>query len=271
MPPDTVPESLLHNWSGFWPFLRIGSVEIPTYHLLISLALCVAVFYLRSRTRLNTRSGDPFATHDALDLAISVMVGGFLGARLLHIFFEAPAYYFRDPVQMLHIERGGFVWYGGVIGGVACGLGFLRWKRLRIRPWLDLVAPVVALGYGLGRIACVVTGCCFGDVCTLVPTYPVRYPTQLFAVLWELLVFVILVSLENRSRKLRTIGLKLPGQLFALWLILHAVGRLIMESVRADDRGPNPFGLSISSWISLLLILSAVGLAVSNQRKMSLR
>lgn len=252
----------VHNLSGYLPYLRLGNdLLVPTYFIVISLSLCIALVWL-------VRRAERFELdrNAVLDIALAVMLGGFLGARVLHVLHEAPSYYRKAPLRILEIWYGGFVWYGGALGGFLAGWIVLRRKKLPLGATLDLIAPVAALGYGLGRLSCVLSGCCFGAVCELAPTSLLgasfRYPTQLFAVIWELGLVALLLLLERRRPRhlaSRSLWLHASGQLFTAWLIGHSVGRIIMEAFRADDRGPTIVGpISLSTAISFILIGAAL-------------
>ncbi len=248
-----MPE-LSFQTSGFLPWIDLGFVRIQTYFVITSLILSALAFLIVRRAR-----DLDFSTRKALDLYIGAMIGGFLGARLFHILWEEPKYYLEDPTRVFDILQGGFVWYGGLIGGLATIYGLLELRRKKGEPlsllaWLDLFTPIAAIGYGLGRLACVLTGCCYGGICHL-HDYVFRFPTQGFAVVYELAIASLLVRAENR----RWHGGRKSGHIFFLWLTLHGFGRLIMEFLRDDPRGPELFGLSIASFVSLILIL--VGLS----------
>ncbi len=246
-----------HDLSGFLPSISPFGIEIPTYYLVISMTLVLCMFWMLRRTRarhMNTVNG--------LDLAIILMVAGFLGSRLFHVLLEEPRYYAARPTRVFEFWRGGFVWYGGAILGAAAAYAYMRVKRLKMTNWLDLYAPVVSLGYMMGRVACLLTGCCFGEVCVLPQALGetffheesahLRHPTQIYAILAELVTLLVLLGLEKKSVKLR------PGLLFSIWLILHSLGRIVMELFRADPRGAEPLGLSLATWISMALILASL-------------
>ena len=260
----------IHDFSGFLPLIRVGGISIPSYYFVISLTSCLLIVYVVARTKLYE-----LRRNTALDLAVVVMISGFLGARLLHVVFEEPRYYYTDPIQILHIERGGFVWYGGAIGGIAAGLIFARIRQLPLAKWLDFSAPIIALGYACGRIACLLTGCCFGAICDLSQGFRFRYPTQIFAVIWELCVFVLLLRLEANCRKTIAHDRRQPswyyeeGALFYFWLVCHGIGRMIMELFRADDRGASILGFSISTWISIAFVGVGLNRLAHLQRSMT--
>ena len=241
--------------SGFLPWIEIGPIRIQSYFVVISLVLSAIAFWIPRRALSLDCS-----PRRALDLYITAMISGFIGARLFHILWEEPSYYLADPFLVFDILGGGFVWYGGAIGGMF-GL-FLMLRRDRpssFGGWLDLFAPIAAVGYGAGRFACLLTGCCYGAVCEL-PQWlqrhgasPFRFmlPTQTFAIVWEFGVAYVLYRAQGR----RWAKVRHPGQLFSLWLVLHGAGRLLMELMRADPRGPSPYGVTISMVMSLILIL----------------
>lgn len=244
----------IHPLSGFLPSLTVFGVVIPIYFLVVSISFIVALIVLVKRAdRL------ALSRNRALDIALVIMVSGFIGSRLFHVVFEEPAYYAQAPWRIFDIWRGGFVWYGGALAAVVSSLVFVSWKRLPLGPWLDLFAPIAALGYALGRVACVLTGCCYGRVFVW-QGVSYRHPTQSYAVAWELAVFATLLLVE-RAR-----FFKKPGSLFLLWAALHACGRLVMEAFRDDDRGPLVLGLSVSTVISLAILIAVGAIALLNRR-----
>lgn len=243
--------SNVFDLSGHFPLLHFSDqYELQTYFIVVSLALCICVLFLVRRAE---RRG--LDRNTALDLSLALMGFGMLGARLFHVLFEEPSYYAADPWRILEFWRGGFVWYGGALLGAAASLIYLRVRHLPMGIWLDLFAPVAALGYALGRIACFLTGCCYGSVCVLSSGFKFRHPTQLYAVISELLTLWFLLWIERRSKSP-------PGRLFSLWLILHGCGRIFMEAFRVDPRGPEPLGLSLATWLSGILIAFALGFEI---------
>lgn len=117
------------------------------------------------------------------DLAIWVFIGGLLGARTTYLLNEDPrpglVEFFR---KLPMIWEGGIVLYGSIIGGtVSFFLAYFliyRKRGLSVPRFLDAIAPAIALGIGLGRIGCLLNGCCFGQVaCADGPVYfPAKFP-----------------------------------------------------------------------------------------------
>jgi phosphatidylglycerol:prolipoprotein diacylglycerol transferase len=251
----------IQSLSGFLPSFQLFGMTVPVYFLVTALAFIAAMLLLVQRA-----DSHGLSRNRALDTSLVLMISGFVGSRVFHILVEEPAYYWARPWLVFDFWSGGFVWYGGALLSGACVVLFLRWKREPIGRWLDLFAPVCALGYAVGRMACVLTGCCYGRVAEL-PSFMggelVRHPTQSYAVVGELGTLALLLWLE-RKRSSGTLPMWLlkilrpDGQLFFVWLLLHACGRIFMEAFRDDPRGPEPLGLSVSTWLSLALLVSSL-------------
>lgn len=226
------------------PVLHLGPLELPTYYLVISLVVSASVIWSARRADQLQRSKTV-----TLDLALVLMVCGFIGARLFHVFYESPSYYFQYPYAVFYVWQGGFVYYGGALAAAAGAFFYLRAKKLPFLSWGDFAAPVLSFAYGAGRLACYLNGCCFGRVCDVDGS---RYPTQLMAFGFEMAIVAALLFLEKKRY------FKNPGQLFFFWILLHSINRMIMEYFRDDERGPTPLTLSISTWISLALFTVSV-------------
>lgn len=139
---------------------------------------------------------------------------------------------------------------------------------------LDIMAVVTCIVHGFGRIGCFMAGCCYGQptnsfwgviftdpACQAEPLNTALHPTQLYEATWIFSIMFILMVVQSRK--------KFDGQLFLIYLMLYAAGRSIIELFRGDlARGfviENV--LSISQFISLLLIIAAVYLYLRLQKK----
>ena len=244
---------------GPLPEINLGFIQLPTYYLIISLAYCISIFWFYKRCEDRNLS-----QKNAMDIGLIILIGGFIGARLFHIFFEYPQHYLDKPIEIFYFWQGGFVFYGGFLFAYLFAFLYARKFQLTFWLWHDTAAPVLAFGYALGRVACFLVGCCYGKICDLPWATPIkqihietniietvlRHPTQLYATFLELSTLVLLLVYEKKRPHL--------GNVFLLWVSLHSVGRIIMEIFRDDPRGATYFGLSISTLISALLLSSAI-------------
>lgn len=230
------------------PIINFGAIHLPTFFLVISVSLSILLIFLSMRV-------DRFGKDRkiAFDLSIVLMLSGFAGGRLLHVFFEEWTYYSQDLSRIFEFWRGGFVFYGGMIGASIASYIYLKIKKQNFLQWADFFAPLFSLSHALGRIGCLLSGCCFGTMCTLPWAMDGRHPTVIYTIGGELLIFVLLLLYEKYEKSP-------PGHIFMKWVLLHSILRLNVEYFRDDFRGaffniPLFGNLSISQVISLLLMV----------------
>jgi phosphatidylglycerol:prolipoprotein diacylglycerol transferase len=146
----------------------IGSFPIYSYGVMIALAFITAILLAMKEAK---RYGeDP---ERILDISLYVILGALVGGRLGYILTYLD-YYMKNPVKILNFRQGGLSFLGGFL--VAYSLGWLYAKRTKISLWkyADIVAPSVAIGIGIGRIGCLLNGCCFGVVSE---NYGIKFPS----------------------------------------------------------------------------------------------
>ncbi|MCB0407084.1 MAG: prolipoprotein diacylglyceryl transferase, partial [Bdellovibrionales bacterium] len=215
-----------------YPVLWLGNdFYLPSYFTVIALAYCLAIIYLYFRTLKYQQS-----LLVAMDLAIIIMIGGFLGARLFHVIYEAPGYYFENPLDIFKVWQGGFVFYGGAFFAITLSLFYLKRKSQDILTWLDIFAPIVPVTYFWGRFATLLSGSGYGKATTLpwgivyppgteAPSGVALHPTPIYAMIFEASAFLIIYFSERGNFfKVR----KKKGDLFFLMIICHGFGRLIV-------------------------------------------
>lgn len=231
----------------------IPGLEIPTYFLVISLVVSVSLLWVTRRADIYGLS-----KKTVLDLSLLLMISATAGARLMHILYENLDYYQEHPLRIFFLWEGGFVYYGGFIAAMIAVFFYFKITRpAKVGLYFDTFAPVAAFAYGFGRIGCFLAGCCYGAACDYPWAVAGKHPAQVYALLWEIGCILLLLGLEKKDPRQRPAFLKKPGSLFLLWVALHAIGRLLMESVRDDFRGDLILGLSVSSLISWLLLATA--------------
>src|SRR5271154_6442772 len=145
------------------PFLHLGSLTIPTFGLMVACAMLAAYFVLRADL---ARRGIAAKNSGEAEALISFpCLAGFVGAKLYHL-LESPAEFFADPLHLLFSPYG-FAWFGGLLAGFAV-FAFVAWRIIAHnsaagRPVslftiFDAGSPAAALGYGIGRIGCLLSG-----------------------------------------------------------------------------------------------------------------
>lgn len=246
------------------PFLHLGFLNIPTFGLMLWLAaVAAAILVDRGFRRANINA-------DAVTIVAVAVVAGIVGAKLWHV-LDTPQE-FREIGWRVLWDTAGFAWYGGVVFGIsALVLQGVRAKIGGLR-MLDFAAPAAAVGYGIGRIGCFLSGDgCYGIQTTLpfplgmgfphgiVPTPPgVRVlPTPLFELGAGLLIGWYL---WHRAGKRHPVGL-ITGQ----YLALSGLARFLVEFVRRNPKVL--WGLSNAQLASLGAAVAGLGLVWWSTRR----
>jgi len=236
----------------------VGPLSIRWYGLLMATAMALGLWLAYREAK--RRGADP---ESLLKTAEWALLGGLVGARLYYVAFNW-AYYSQFPRKIVAVWEGGLAIHGGLLGGLLVG-GIYAWsKRLPLARYLDVVAPSLALGQGIGRWGNFFNQEAFGTPTDLPwklyispPHRPLEYaqveyfhPTFLYESLWDLVVFG-LVAFVLRDRLARA-----PGSLFLAYVGLYSIGRLLVEALRTDSL---MFGsIRIAQLVSGLAIAAAV-------------
>jgi phosphatidylglycerol:prolipoprotein diacylglycerol transferase len=198
---------------------------------MLALAFVVTLTLLKSQAKRQNIHSDII-----VDLSFLVFISGIIGARLLYI-SENLDYYLKYPAEMIMLQHGGLSWFGAFILGAASGIIYLRKKNLHIYKILDLFIPFVALGQAIGRIGCLLNGCCFGQIFFI--------PIQIISASALIFIFLILRFWQERKHRV--------GQIFSAYLLLYAVKRFFLEFWR-QDHGVIFMGLTLFQILSLALL-----------------
>ncbi len=147
------------------PLIKVG-LAIRGYGIFLLLAIVSGVGITLWRSRAVGIDQDRI-----LSLAFWMTFSGMVGARLLYIvqksdeFLRIDATWGEKLVGMLDMTKGGLVVYGSLIGGILAALIFFRVTKLPVLRTADLLAPGMVLGLAIGRIGCLMNGCCYGGIC----------------------------------------------------------------------------------------------------------
>ncbi len=207
------------------------------------------------------------------DMAIWVCLFGMVGARLFYC-YEYWGHDIKSLWDVVQYWKGGIVFYGGIVGGA---IAFFVYRRLRpfpLRPYMDVIAPSIAVGTFFGRLGCFLNGCCYGDTCRLpwavsfpAPSPPWLHhralgmipqnasyslpvhPTQIYASIDGLVLLLLLTAYFPLRRR--------DGEVIALAMVAYPITRFLIEFLRNDEAAFFA-GLTISQNISVVLFACAL-------------
>jgi len=213
------------------PEVHLLGISIKTFGVTFALGFLACGLVVARRLRELDRPVDW-----AYEIVFAALIGGVIGARGYFVI--------QNYSQVKHNLLGsvfsgsGLVWYGGAIGGAIGVLAWMRWRDVMQLKMFDMCATALALGYGIGRIGCEVSGdgdygissslpWAMGYPHGTVPTPPgVRVqPTPIYETVSMCLLAYVLWQLRDRVR---------PGVIFALYLVFGGLERLLVEFIRRN-------------------------------------
>ena len=216
------------------------------------------------------------------------IIGGIVGARVVHIIDFWGEIYQHDPVRLLYVWEGGIAIYGAILGGFIGGAIYItfrnsawflgvwgRYFRFMGEPeraplpgvghLADVTAPALLIAMAIGRLGDVINGEHFAKASDLPwafvytnpnsPGYlqPASHPAVLYELLFDLILVAIIWPFRHRLRP--------HGMFFVMYGALYSVGRFFLSFLRVEAN--QYFGiLNQAQVLALLVILVAIPLLV---------
>ncbi len=200
---------------------------IAPYTLLLLAGVVISFLFWRQRARQDKR---------LIFIYGAALVGAFFGAKIVYLLAEGWLH-FGAPDRWPQLAAG-----KSILGALLGGYAFVELAKHHVgfeRATGDDFALIAPIGIGLGRIGCLLHGCCLGAVCSPgwyalkdIEGIP-RWPAVPVELAFNLLAFILFLILRNRNL--------LPGQHFHLYLIGYGLFRFAHEFVRATPRLLGPF------------------------------
>jgi phosphatidylglycerol:prolipoprotein diacylglycerol transferase len=212
-------------------FGTIFSIHIGIHSYGVMLATAFITCCVMIQRELDRRG---FQGEIAITIVAAGAIGGIIGAKIYFVFLDG-------KIEIDEIfSPSGLVWYGGLIGGSATISWVIHRSPNPFLPTVDVIGPLLLLGYGIGRIGCLLAG--DGDYGPpsdvpwamafpngTVPTDVPVHPTPIYETLISVTFFSILWSQRKKF-------VSIPGLLFGASLVLLAVERFIVEFWRLTPR-----------------------------------
>jgi phosphatidylglycerol:prolipoprotein diacylglycerol transferase len=244
------------------PEVTLLGISIKTFGVTFALGFLACGLVIARRLRELEKPVDW-----AYEIVFAALLGGLVGARA---YFVIQNY---DEVKGKLIgsifSGSGLVWYGGAIGGAIAVIAWMRWRKMLQLVIFDMCVTVLALGYGIGRIGCQVSGdgdygirsklpWAMGYPHGTVPTPPgvTVQPTPIYETVAMCLLAYFLWKLRDRVR---------PGVVLGLYLMLSGLERLLVEFIRRNKEVL--LGLTSPQLESVMLMIVGVVVLVLIARR----
>ena len=251
----------------------VGTLEVRWYGIMVALAVAAVILWTMRQAESEKRKGTLPAKPD-IAVAPAGIAGGAIGAKLVHV-LERLDYYVQHPVEIF--SGGGLAIFGGVLG---CTLGIWLYLRFFSRDkegirafgfYGDLAAPGILLAQAIGRVGCLINGCCYGTPApswlpwsvvytnpnSFAPLNTPLHPNQAYEIIFCLVAFGILLRMRNRYKGME-------GALLLFYLALYSAWRLGDGFLRIDNMFS---GLSQAQIISIVVLIVSIILIVRLQRR----
>jgi phosphatidylglycerol:prolipoprotein diacylglycerol transferase len=213
------------------PEVVVFGVSIKTFGVTFALGFLACGMVIARRLRELDKPVDW-----AYEIVFAALIGGLVGSRAYYV-IQNYNQVKGDLIGSI-FSGSGLVWYGGAIGGAIGVIAWMVWRKALNLVMVDMCATVLALGYGIGRIGCQVSGdgdygipsklpWAMGYPHGTVPTPPgvTVQPTPIYETLAMCLLAYFLWKLRDRVR---------PGVIFGLYLLFSGLERLLVEFIRRN-------------------------------------
>ncbi len=231
---------------------KLGNVPIHAYGVGLLLAFVASTWLT---LELGQRRG--YSTSWILDLCVWSILGGIVACRLGYVLMH-PLHYLQQPWLILWPREGGLTILGALIAGPLGWTIYFRRHGVGVLNLLDFGSAPFLLGMAVGRLGCLLQGCCYGAVCDLpwaiaMHDQPgLRHPSQLYEIGFDLVLLAVLLLAPVRY----------AGQTCFRFLAGYGAIRFLLEYTREQEAGMAvlaPF--NNYQWIALgMLALGLVGL-----------
>lgn len=165
-----------------------------------------------------------------IDLALISIPAGIVGARLYYVLLNWE-FYGGDFFKIINLRSGGLAIHGGLILGILAAVICCKLWRISPLNLLDLMVPSIALAQAIGRWGNYFNQEAHGGPTDLPWGILVQgervHPTFLYESLWCLLMFFVLIAIDNRSR--------FTGRAFLAYGVLYSFERFFVEQLRTDS------------------------------------
>lgn len=243
-------------------WFKIGPLTVHGYGFMIAVGILAAIWMAEKLTRERGLDSERIETMILFSLAV-----GYACSKLLYtitVFDE----FLKNPLSVL--GSGGWVVYGGLIGGAAGAWIWCRRHGWDFMDYMNTLVVSIALAQGFGRIGCFFAGCCYGIETnsaigmtfpkdSLCPVGHPVIPTQLIMSAGDFLIFAFLYRNLRKGKH--------PENNAAYYLILYSFGRFMIEFIRGDvSRGHVGF-LSTSQFIAVFVFLAGLWLLYDRKNR----
>lgn len=208
---------------------HLGPIQLRWYGVLVAVGALMGFVLMNLRAKKYSLSKDHLG-----DLLLISMISAIVGARLFYVVrFWRESFADQPFAEVFKVWNGGLVFQGGFIIAAIVVIAYLVKKKIPIGNAGDDIAPALPLAHGIGRIGCLLNGCCYGFhpyngpfACTYSHVEGSCFPAQAVESAGNFLLCGILLLLEKKNIA--------KSKLFIIYMIGYTVLRFAVEPLRGD-------------------------------------
>lgn len=239
-----------------FPYINVLGLNIPSYGLCMAIAIVLCGFLcINKSVRLGLTFEDTIIIVSA-SIGLGLLSGGFL--------YIAVTYSFEDILSFIKngdfsfVTNSGLVFYGGLLGGVLGALTCSRTLKVKVEIFEICAIPYIPLGHAIGRIGCMMAGCCHGfeyDGIFAIKNSFINsgnryFPIQAVEALLNILIMLLLLFLIKKEHP--------KHYILYCYLIMYSIMRFCLEFFRGDKIRGEFMNFSTSQWISIFIFCFCV-------------
>lgn len=242
------------------PIIDIFNYKIITFPIILLLDVYICIIFLTENSRYTFS-----CKFTILKSLLYVLPFVLLGGKLLYLIVRLGQ---NVPIAFTEMFLGGFVFYGGFIGGSIGLVIFSISKKISFLDIADIFLSIIPLGQAIGRIGCFFNGCCYGIEYSGI--FSIKYPInnewiRVFPTWFveSIVCFVLFIFIQ------KIILTKIRGISTGIYLIGYATGRFVLEFFRGDLIRGIWFELSTSQIISVMCLtigIIVIVVSISNKK-----
>ncbi len=130
------------------PTIVFGPITLQVWGLMVSLGILVSLFLAKKILGGGVR-GERLTS-----LAFWIVLGSFAGARIFHIVFYEPQFFFANPLEIFKIWHGGFSSFGGFAGATVSSFVYFKKYHFDYPRYANAIIFAFPWGWAIGRIGC---------------------------------------------------------------------------------------------------------------------
>lgn len=253
--------------------ITIGGFTIAFYGVIMACSMIAGLWLACVQAKRTGQNKEVY-----MDFAIYAIIFSLIGARLYYVAFSWDSYK-NNLLQIFNTRGGGMALYGSVIGAIVTAIVYCKVKHYKFFLLADTAVAGLVLGQIIGRYGNFFNREAFGEYTDTLLAMRLRvdqvnpdnitelmrehmqtidgvsyiqvHPTFLYESLWNVIVLLLILIFTKRK--------KIDGEIFILYMVGYALGRVWIEGLRTDQLQIGQTGIAVSQVLAGVIAVFGIG------------